>query len=189
MSAPPPPCCERCPAPATSRSSALAKAAGTLLAFAALLAPLPAAAQTSITLISNTGEASTEVGSLVVGDLAQAFTTGADADGYTLTGVDINFAVVDQHCSRWQCPSCVHLDRRQRDSGHLCRRPHLSVHPHCQRTEFLHHNRYRPRGQHDLLCGCGQPWRRCCKPTAIHRERQRGFGRPVRLEHFRCQRV
>ena len=57
---PPAPCCERRPALATSRSSALAKAAGTLLAFAALHAPLPAAAQNSITLISNTGEASTE---------------------------------------------------------------------------------------------------------------------------------
>ena len=93
-SAPPPPCCERRPAPTTSRSSALAKAAGTLLAFAALLAPLPSAAQTSITLISNTGQSDDATGSLTTYDLVQAFTTGAHAGGYTLTGVDINFGGV-----------------------------------------------------------------------------------------------
>ena len=68
----PPPCCERRPVPATSWSSALAKAAGTLLAFAALLAtPGPGRrSDRAITLISNTGEvrAYTKSDLLVVAD-------------------------------------------------------------------------------------------------------------------------
>ena len=54
--------------------------------------PSPAAAQTAISLISNTGQTDGDFGGLHSFDQAQAFTTGANAAGYTLTGVDIDFA-------------------------------------------------------------------------------------------------
>ncbi len=58
----------------------------------AALAAAPAAAQTTITLVSNTGQADGDTGGLSTFDHAQAFTTGAHAAGYKLTGVDIDFA-------------------------------------------------------------------------------------------------
>ena len=65
--------------------------AAALFVFAALGTALPAAAQTVITLISNTGQANSDTGSLSAYDQAQAFTTGANASGYTITGIDIQF--------------------------------------------------------------------------------------------------
>ena len=65
-----------------------------LLALLAALAAGPAAAQTSITLVSNTGQADGGVGALENFDHAQAFTTGGHTAGYTLTGVDIDFGAV-----------------------------------------------------------------------------------------------
>ena len=65
--------------------------AASLFVFAALGTALPAAAQTVVTLISNTGQTNSDVGSLAAYDHAQAFTTGANAAGYTITGVDIQF--------------------------------------------------------------------------------------------------
>ena len=67
--------------------------AASLLVFAVLgtALPSPAAAQTAISLISNTAQANGDYGSLNSYDHAQAFTTGANANGYTLTGVDIQF--------------------------------------------------------------------------------------------------
>ena len=56
------------------------------MAFAALVAlPLQAQAQTVITLVSNTGQASS--GSPARSDRAQGFTTGSNADGYTLSSI------------------------------------------------------------------------------------------------------
>ena len=72
------------------------------LAAAALLAGLaaaPAAAQTTITLVSNTGQTDGTTGSLASFDQAQAFTTGAHAAGYKLTGVDIQFSGVTSGAS------------------------------------------------------------------------------------------
>ena len=66
--------------------------AASLFVFAALGTALPAAAQTAITLISNTGQADGDSGALSCCNHAQAFTTGANAAGYKLTGVDIEFA-------------------------------------------------------------------------------------------------
>ena len=68
--------------------------AASLLVFAVLgtALPSPAAAQTAISLISNTGQTDGDFGALHSFDQAQAFTTGANAAGYTLTGVDIDFA-------------------------------------------------------------------------------------------------
>ena len=67
--------------------------AASLLVFAVLgtALPSPAAAQTVISLISNTGQSNGDSGGLHAFDQAQAFTTGANAAGYTLTGVDIDF--------------------------------------------------------------------------------------------------
>ena len=60
----------------------------------ALLAEVPATAQTD-TLVSNTGQdAGAGSTGLHTTDQAQAFTTGAAANGYTLTGVDIRFGSV-----------------------------------------------------------------------------------------------
>ena len=67
--------------------------AASLFVFAVLgtALPSPAAAQTAISLISNTGQTGGDSGGLHTFDHAQAFTTGANAAGYTLTGVDIDF--------------------------------------------------------------------------------------------------
>ena len=76
------------PAP-SSRSRGLSGLAAALLAAVALtllLAPLPAAAQTVVTLVSNSGDLSFS-SSL---RRAQRFTTGSNANGYTLTSVEIN---------------------------------------------------------------------------------------------------
>ena len=70
------------------------------MAFAALLAlPLQAQAQTVQTLISNTGQ--TDSGQNTVGALsgnnwawAQKFTTGDEANGYTLSAVDIRLGSI-----------------------------------------------------------------------------------------------
>ena len=64
-----------------------------LLALFTALAAGPVAAQTSITLVSNTGQADGGTGNGNLGDFdqAQAFTTGGNSAGYTLTGVDVKF--------------------------------------------------------------------------------------------------
>ena len=81
------------PPPAYRKPRRLAVPA--LLALLAALAAGPAAAQTSITLVSNTGQADGGTsGALEDFDQAQAFTTGGNTTGYTLTGVDIRFGVV-----------------------------------------------------------------------------------------------
>jgi len=54
----------------------------------ALFAPHPAQAQTSSTLISNTGQTDAELLPLTV-DMAQSFTTGSNAAGYRVTSVEI----------------------------------------------------------------------------------------------------
>ena len=94
------------PSPVPARRSAVAgrsragggrfrRLAASLLVFAVLgtALPSPAAAQTAISLISNTGQTGGDYGGLDQFDQAQAFTTGANAAGYTLTGVDIDFNV------------------------------------------------------------------------------------------------
>ena len=53
-----------------------------------------AGAQTAQTLVSNTGQANGGTGNFVQHDHAQAFTTGGNAGGYTLTAVDFSFPQV-----------------------------------------------------------------------------------------------
>ena len=92
------------PSPVPARRSAVAgrsragggrfrRLAASLLVFAVLgtALPSPAAAQIAISLISNTAQLGGDYGGLDQYDQAQAFTTGANAAGYTLTGVDIDF--------------------------------------------------------------------------------------------------
>ena len=64
-----------------------------LLVFAVIDA-VPARAQTSITLVSNTGQTGSAIASGLNRDYAVGFTTGANVAGYTLTQVDIPFADV-----------------------------------------------------------------------------------------------
>ena len=63
-------------------------AAGLLVAVAGLLA-LPLQAQAKI-LVSNVGQIPATHSSLIALDLAQAFTTGSNSAGYTLTSVEID---------------------------------------------------------------------------------------------------
>ena len=80
----------------TDRFAALARsglraAAGLLLAFAVLLA-LPLQAQTLTTLVSNTGE--TLESGFTESIVAQRFRTGTNADGYTISEVDIRLKLL-----------------------------------------------------------------------------------------------
>ena len=71
------------------RLAARGLAAGLLVAVAALLAlPLQAQAQ-SRTLVSNLGQSAATASSFVDVDVAQAFTTGSNSAGYTLTSVEL----------------------------------------------------------------------------------------------------
>ena len=71
--------------------SARALAAAALLALTGALAlPATAEAQTAVTLVSNTGQDDDGSHSFARGaGLSQRFDTGDNADGYTLTGVDV----------------------------------------------------------------------------------------------------
>ena len=57
----------------------------------AVLDAVPARAQTSVTLVANTGQADSGLTNSLNLDWANAFTTGGNAAGYTLTSVDIPF--------------------------------------------------------------------------------------------------
>ena len=81
-------------APPPAYRKPLRRAALALLALIVALAADPAGAQTTITLVSNTGQTDGGTGNLRDFDQAQAFTTGGHAAGYTLTGVDIQFGAV-----------------------------------------------------------------------------------------------
>ena len=83
---------------AMSRATAAARcAAALLLVLCALFAASTAAqAQTTEVLVSNWSQADSGVGPLSVYDIAQAFTTGSFADGYTVTQIDVNFAEIDE---------------------------------------------------------------------------------------------
>ncbi len=61
-----------------------------LVALAALSLPLPAAAQSTTTFVSNTGQPSNGE-SFIERDRAQRFTTGSHANGYDLSGVRLMF--------------------------------------------------------------------------------------------------
>ena len=79
-----------------ARSLTAPATAGLLLAIATplVIMPMPAQAQTVTTLVSNIGQGST-------GDVisttphSQRFTTGSNASGYTLSGVDVVFVGPD----------------------------------------------------------------------------------------------
>lgn len=60
-----------------------------LTAFALLVAGQPAQAQTSVTLVSNTGQTNANFLLAFSEDVALPFTTGSHAHGYTLTSIDI----------------------------------------------------------------------------------------------------
>ncbi|MDE0496527.1 MAG: hypothetical protein OXH86_04160, partial [Acidimicrobiaceae bacterium] len=91
-----------CPPPPSVRL--VRRCGATLLAVVAVasaLVALPAeraSAQQAETLVSNLGQANGGGGSLRDFDHAQAFTTGSNPDGYTLTAVDFQFAAF-QHAS------------------------------------------------------------------------------------------
>ena len=78
--------------PVGQRSGIVAR---TLLAMAATAMATPAQAQTEITLVSNSGQASRPGG--FANNSAQAFTTGGNASGYTLTS--ITFPTANQSAS------------------------------------------------------------------------------------------
>ena len=89
------------PAPALTRRARWA--AGIFiasLASLALLPPEPARAQTSSTLISNTGQTNGGTGGSTL-DHAQAFTTGSNSAGYKLTAVQINFSALPNY-TNWE---------------------------------------------------------------------------------------
>ena len=75
------------PAPAL-RAAAWLLAAALVLPAALLLSAGAAQAQSSVKLVSNTGQAQGGNASFI-SDYAQAFTTGGDSVGYRLTGVDL----------------------------------------------------------------------------------------------------
>ncbi|MDE2935554.1 MAG: hypothetical protein OXP37_01770, partial [Chloroflexota bacterium] len=80
--------------------SGLARGPAALLALALLalfaLTPQPAGAQQATqALVNNFGQANGGTGNFVQHDHAQAFTTGANAGGYTLTGVDFSFPQIN----------------------------------------------------------------------------------------------
>ena len=78
--------------PGQAPVSGLRRAAACLLAiaFALLLGADAAQAQTSVTLVSNTGQANAATPGSLNSDHAQAFTTGSNAGGYKLTRVDFD---------------------------------------------------------------------------------------------------
>lgn len=64
-----------------------------LVALAVFLADhaTPAQAQTTDTLVANTGQTKVQAGMTLTSERVQAFTTGSNAEGYTLTGIDFHF--------------------------------------------------------------------------------------------------
>ena len=70
------------------RSAGVLAAAALLALAGALALPVAAEAQTETTLVSNTGQGSTESRQRG-GYFAQGFTTGSNESGYTLTGIDV----------------------------------------------------------------------------------------------------
>ena len=66
-----------------------ALSAAAVLTVTILIAAQPAVAQSVTVLVSNVGQADGNSGSLVDFDQAQAFTTGSNSRGYTLTSVEI----------------------------------------------------------------------------------------------------
>ena len=71
-----------------ARRSLLLPVVALLLGALGLFAAAPAQAQTAIKLVSNTGVTGSATGSNMNADVAQAFTTGSNAQGYKLTAVD-----------------------------------------------------------------------------------------------------
>ena len=65
-----------------------------LLAMAATAMATPVQAQTVTTLVSNTGQTRTGIGSFLTFDAAQSFTAGNNDNGYKLTAVDISLNIV-----------------------------------------------------------------------------------------------
>ena len=77
-------------APPPAHRKPLRLAAPALLALLAALAAAPAAAQTTVTLVSNTGQGNDAFGETSsTRKVAQGFTTGSNATGYTLSSIDI----------------------------------------------------------------------------------------------------
>ena len=61
------------------------------MAAALLVAAVPAQAQTVVKLVDNMQESSSGLAILVLGDQAQAFTTGTNEAGYTLTSIELDY--------------------------------------------------------------------------------------------------
>ena len=78
-------------ATATRCSAWVRRFASSLFVFAALGTALPAAAQTVITLISNTGQGNPSAASVIQ---SQPFTTGDRSGGYTLTSVELGIGTL-----------------------------------------------------------------------------------------------
>ena len=51
----------------------------------------PAQAQATDALVANTGQTKVQAGMTLTSERVQAFTTGSNAEGYTLTGIDFHF--------------------------------------------------------------------------------------------------
>ncbi|MDE2932279.1 MAG: hypothetical protein OXS47_00245, partial [Chloroflexota bacterium] len=101
--------------PLTSRNGFLRRPWAALLALAllALFALTPAqpagAQQASQTFVANTGQL--DGGPLGLGnDSAQAFTTGSNPSGYSLTSVAVKFAAIDSSFSSSDLTASIHAD-------------------------------------------------------------------------------
>ena len=124
-----------------------------LLALLVALAASPAAAQTTITLVSNTGQTDAGTGNLQDFDQAQAFTTGGNSAGYTLTGVDIEFAGVPSATESYD------VSIRTDDSGSPGALVGALTAPATLVADAVNAYTdcwYRPRSRHPLLRACGQ---------------------------------
>ena len=77
-------------------SAAILMAAAILTALIALMVmgPTSTNAQTTVTLISNTGQSNSTEGTIRGADRSQQFTTGGNSQGYRLTSVDIDFSSI-----------------------------------------------------------------------------------------------
>ena len=113
-----------CPRAASLRL-ARAGAATALVALAALAFPLPAAAQSTTTFVSNTDQPFNGE-SFIERDRAQRFTTGSHANGYDLSGVRLMFgrgflflsvSVCTTDANGFPTSSCTQLTFREEWTG------------------------------------------------------------------------
>ncbi|MCY4450098.1 MAG: fibronectin type III domain-containing protein [Chloroflexi bacterium] len=80
------------PAPVSWKSERRLALVPLLILAVLLLTALPAGAQTTVTLVSSTGQSNDALRSITNWDQAQGFTTGSHTHGYKLTSVDLSLS-------------------------------------------------------------------------------------------------